>query len=484
MRTLTVLGFALLLAALPACVIENTRTIFPPKSAAGPDARMQVTEAWARHVARDAYFWAWPMVNIWNRRLAFAQIPEPGLMGGIMPAAPLNRLAMLRDTIDPAQRLVACPNQDVVYGSCVLALDQSPVVVQVPDFGGRFWVYQVVDLRTDSFADLGAMYDTLPGCYLLVGPEWSGETPAGIVRVFRSKTGTGFLVPRVFQMDEPEDKQATRALLDGIDVYPLAEFTGQARPHDWSQLPRLPGQAGREEEVRWVFPEKFFDQLLDVLADAPPLPGEEARYGAVIALLAAAKREPALMSAMVDEAKQAQAELVDPLLQFRNWGVPLPNRWTTIGNGAAFGLDAFTRTAVARSNILVNKSEETKYFYLDLDDRGRRLNGRKSYSVTFPAGDTPPVDGFWSLTLYDEHHFFVPNEIDRYSVGTKNKDLKLNADGSLSIWVQAEPPQGDKLANWLPAPKDADFSLYLRAYGPRPPTIVGDWTPPGAVLQE
>ena len=161
----------------------------------GPVSGTRITESYARMVARDAYFWAWPMVNVYNRRLAFKDLKEPGLMGGIVPVAPLNRLSMLTDYIEPQERLVACPNQDVVYGGGSIALDLSPVVLQVPDFGKRFWVYQVVDLRTDSFVELGAMYGTKPGFYLLVGPSWKGKVPKGIARVFRASTRTGFVIP-------------------------------------------------------------------------------------------------------------------------------------------------------------------------------------------------------------------------------------------------------------------------------------------------
>jgi hypothetical protein len=169
-----------------------------------PDARIKITEEYAKHVARDAYFWAWPMVNIYNRRLAFTDVPEI-MMSGPVPIAPLNRLGMLTDYIDPSERLVACPNQDVVYGAGVVALDQSPVVLQVPNFADRFWVYQVVDLRTDSFVQLGKMYGTTPGFYLLIGPNWQGDVPKGITRVFRSATNTGFIAPRMFQDDTPEE---------------------------------------------------------------------------------------------------------------------------------------------------------------------------------------------------------------------------------------------------------------------------------------
>ena len=194
-------------------------------------------------------------------------------------------------------------------------------------------------------------------------------------------------------------------------------------------------------------------------------------------MIAAAEKDPPLKAAMIDEATKADQQLVNPLLQFRNWGEQLPYHWSTVSNGAAFGTDYFTRTAVAKSNILVNTPNETKYFYQDLDGNGARLNGGNRYTVTFAKDQTPPVHGFWSLTLYDAQHFFVPNPVNRYSLGTKNKTLKLDADGSLTIYVQADPPPEAQRDNWLPAPK-GDFSLYVRAYWPKPAITDGTWTPP------
>jgi hypothetical protein len=138
----------------------------------------------------------------------------------------------------------------------------------------------------------------------------------------------------------------------------------------------------------------------------------------------------------------------------------------------------FTRTAVAKSNILVNAPRETKYFYQDFDTGGERLNGANRYTVTFDKGQTPPVNGFWSLTLYNEHHFFAPNELKRYSLGTKNKTLRYIEDGSLTLYVQAESPGSDRESNWLPSPKDGDFSLYVRSYWPKVEVTDGSWTPP------
>ncbi|MEA2816586.1 MAG: hypothetical protein QOI93_4287 [Rhodospirillaceae bacterium] len=453
----------------------------PPSTPPGPDVRVKITDDYAALVARDAYFWAWPMVNLYNRRLAAAQVTKT-VRSGPTVSAPLNRLGMITDYVDPAERLVACPNQDVVYGLGVLALDVSPVVIQVPDFGDRFWVYQAVDLRTDSFVQLGKMYDTKPGFYLLVGPNWKGEAPKGITKVLRASTNTGIVAPRVFQDDTPEDKRAVQAPLRQVVMYPLAEFDGTMKSIDWTRIPQGPAPDSGAEEVKWVVPEKFVAQLGAVLADAPPLPGEEARYAQVRGVLEAAKTDPRRQDAMTKAAVDAEKDVVAPLFQFRAWGQQLPYHWSTISNEAAFGTDYFTRTAVAKSNILVNAPTETKYFYQDIDGAGARLNGRNRYTVTFPKGLTPPVNGFWSLTLYNQHHFFAPNAIGRYSIGSKNKDLKYGADGSLTLYVQADPPPDDQLANWLPTPKQADengdFSLYLRAYWPKAAVLEGAWTPP------
>ena len=240
----------------------------------GPDARVKITEEYAKEVGRDAYFWAWPMVNIYNRRLAFSQLHEAAISGPLI-VAPLNHNAMLTDYIAPEERSVACPNQDVVYGLGLLALDISPVVIQVPDFGSRFWVYQIVDLRTDSLVQLGKMYGTTPGFYLLVGPQWNGQVPKGITQVFRSRTTTALAAPRIFQDDTPEDKRAIQQVLAQVMLYPLTEFDGTMKSTDWAHLPKVPAAPSGEEETQWVIPDKFVDELSNVLADAPPLPGED-----------------------------------------------------------------------------------------------------------------------------------------------------------------------------------------------------------------
>ncbi|MBN9522926.1 DUF1254 domain-containing protein [bacterium] len=442
----------------------------------GPVPGTRMTEAYVQQVARTAHAWAWPMMNIQARHAAYAPLPAPGLAGGVLPVAPPNHLCMLRDYIEPTERAVACPNQDVVYGQCVADFSKEPVVVQVPDFGDRFWVYQVVDQRTDSYAALGKMYGTRPGFYLLAGADWKGPVPEGITATFRCPTRHGCLFPRVFQSDEPEDKKAVQEVLSRVNAYPLSKFNGKVQPMDWSKVPEFPGAKGNAE-VKWVIPEKTVDVLPEILDQVPPMAGEEAMYAQFRAVLAAVKADAKLKEAFTKAAVEAEREIVTPLFQFRHYGLPLSGNWTTQNNGARFGTDYYTRLAVAKSNIFVNLQTETKYFYQDLDAGGERLNGAKKYTVTFPKGQLPPVKGFWSLTLYNEHHFFHPNDLKRYSLGTKNKGLKTNSDGSLTLYVQADPPDEDKRTNWLPAP-NADFSLYIRCYWPDAAITEGKWTPP------
>jgi hypothetical protein len=443
----------------------------------GPVAGTKMTEEYVRQIGRIAYFWGWPMANLESRLETFRPLKEFVLGEGVLPLGPVNEVTMLTDYIDPAERAVACPNQDVVYGQAVLDLASEPVVVQVPDFGGRFFVYQVVDQRTDSFADIGAMYASQPGFYLLVGPDWKGEVPKGIARAFRSPSNVGFMIPRVFREDTDVDRQAVQPLIRQIMSYPLSRYDGKMKTHDWSSLPKTGGKSG-DEETQWVVPDKFFDMLPRILDNLKPLAGEEAFYAQMRSVLAAVAKEPKLKEALVQSAVDADRTLVKPLFEFRTWGLQLPHNWSTQVNGAAFGTDYFTRTAVAKSNIFVNKPSETKYFYQDLDATGARLNGANRYTVTFAKDSTPPVYGFWSLTLYNQHHFFAPNDIKRYSTGTKNKALKLDADGSLTIYVQADSPAEAMRGNWLPAPRGADFSLYVRAYWPKVAVTDGSWLPP------
>jgi hypothetical protein len=436
-----------------------------------------MTKEYVQTVGRMAYVWGWPMVNMGNRSIAFSKLPAPGLIGGILPAA-FNGVTMLTGYVNPDQRAVACPNQDVAYGFGVSQLDMEPIVLQVPDFGDRFWVYALYDQRTDEFSEIGKPYGTKPGFYLVVGPDWKGEAPAGITAVLRSPTAMVLTVPRVFLDDTAKDKAAIQPLINQINFYPLSKFTGKMQILDWSKAPIYPSASSSGSgETKWVNPESFFDELPAVLKNVPPLPGEEALYKWIGSVLDAAATDPVNKQTLKETAIATEHELMESFLQWHYNGRDAGNGWNSPVNNAQWGTDYLNRVATAKSNIFENKPEETKYFYRDFDSQGQQLHGKNLYTITFPKGQLPPVKGFWSLTLYNAEHFFNKNPLNRYSLGTKNKTLQYNADGSLTLYAGAKSPGKDEESNWLPAP-DGTFSLYIRAYWSEKAILDGTWMPP------
>ncbi len=433
----------------------------------------------AKEVARRAYIWGWPLVNLATRNHRVRLVPKPGHLMGVAPVAPIGQLAMLADYIKPDQKFVACPNQDVVYGFGMMELDETPVVIQVPDFGDRYWVYAIYDARTDQIARIGRQHDTKRGHYLVVGPDWKGPPPEGIRGVFRSSTNLAMVIPRLFMNDTDEDRQAIQPLIDQIMAYPLAEYDGQWKTFEWRNAPRIPYPLGLFERgpPRWVNPSDYFDDLGEILDHVPPLPGEEALYAEFRTLLAAAEDDRGIRRAIRRVAEDMQINVVGRFLAWDTNGEPAGNGWHRSVDSANWGTGYQNRTASARSNIFENIQEETRYYYTDNDATGTPLDGTRSYAVTFEAGELPPVDGFWSLTLYNAEHFFHENDLNRYSVGTKNRTLEYNDDGSLTIYAGATSPGPGLETNWLPAPA-GPFSLYIRAYWGRPPILDGSWIPP------
>ena len=458
-----------------------------PKSAAevpGPVPGNTMTKAYVQFVGRMAYIWGYPMVNAHNRRAAFAEAPAPGLLGGVVPLAPVGYNAMRTDYIKPDERFIVCPNQDVAYGAGFTALDKEPTVVQVPDFGDSFYVYALYDQRTDEIAQIGKQYGTKPGFYLIVGPNWKGEVPEGINAVLRSSTDLVFVVPRVFKDDTAEDTKAVQPLIGQVMMYPLSKFDGKMKTTDWSKLPHfpVPKQNVPKGESRWVNPATYYEELPVVMKEVPPLPGEEALYGWIKSVWEAAARDPKTKQALIASFVAANGELVDPWFQFQYNGRSVGHGWTAAANASQWGTDYLNRTAVSKSSMYQNTPEETQYQLKEFDSQGARLNGSNQYTVTFPKGQLPPVKGFWSLTLYNEQKFFFPNPLNHFSLGTKNKSLQYNADGALTLYLGAKSPGKDKETNWLPAP-NGNFSLILRNYWPEKSIIDGTWVPPDVVKE-
>jgi len=455
-----------------------------PTSAAqvpGPVPGNLMTDSYAQLVGRMAYLWGYPLVNAHNRRAAFSRVPAPGLLGGVVPMAPIGFNQMLTDYVKPDQTFIVCPNQDVVYGAGFTALDKEPSVIQVPDFGDRFYVFAMYDQRTDEIGRIGQQYGTKPGFYMIVGPNWQGEPPKGITGVIRSSTNAVFFVPRIFMDATPEDSAAIQPLINQVLMYPLSQFNGTMQTKDWSKSPHFPLPAAAadtsKKESKWVKPDVYFDDLRLAMEEVPPLPGEEALYGWIASVWDAAAKNPQTKKALVASFAAADAEVVQPLFHFQHDGREQGNGWTSSANAANWGSDYLNRTAISKAAMYANTAAETQYQMRESDSAGKPLDGHKLYSVTFAKGQVPPVKGFWSLTLYNEQKFFFANPLNHFSLGTKNKNLKYAADGSLTLYVGAQSPGKEYETNWLPAPAGA-FSLMLRLYWPEESALDSKWLAP------
>jgi hypothetical protein len=431
---------------------------------------------------RDVYVWAWPMVYLNNVQKSLQLVRRHGVSGGA-PVAPINSLCMLTEPVDAEFSSVPCPNRDVIYGFGMMDLTRCPVVVQVPEFQeNQLWLYQLGDHRTDSFAELGSMYQTRAGFYLIVGPDWDGEVPEGIQGTFRSPTNLAYILPRILVTPENAQDEALLSHLAQIVMYPSSKYTGRIKTCDWTKRKWYPaiGETSREH-CKLVRPSTFFEDLRAVLKVVPPLAGEEQLYESAQRIVKEYEQDPEFASMLNRVAVDIEKSEIVPFFHFQNVGTQLPGYWTSVANGAAFGNDYRTRTAVAKSNIFVNRSNEAKYFYLEQSCDGIPLTGNGNYEMKFAADALPPNDGFWSLTLYDEDHHLYANPWKIHSIGSADHaSLKWNDDGSLTV-VIGDKPTDSSAVNWIPAPPGR-FVLYLRVYVPKEPVRNGDWYPPAATL--
>ena len=326
-----------------------------PGEVPGPVPGNTMTKAYVQFIGRMAYVWGYAMVNAHNRREAFRAAPAPGLLGGVVPVAPVGYNAMLTNYVSPEETFIVCPNQDVAYGGGFTELDKEPVVIQVPNFGNRFYVFALYDQRTDEVARIGKQYGTKPGFYMIVGRNWKGQVPKGINGVIRSSTGLVFFVPRVFKDATPEDTAAVQPVINQILMYPLSQFDGKMKTRDYSKLPHFPlppePPNAPKGEHGWVKPDTYYEQLPVVLKEVPPLPGEEALYRWIASVWDAAAKNPETKKALVESFIAADEELVKPWFQFQYNGRVVGNGWTVPANASAWGTDYLNRTAVSKSSM-------------------------------------------------------------------------------------------------------------------------------------
>lgn len=384
---------------------------------------------------------------------------------------PENSLVSIAALTDPTVRTVVLPNHDTTYTVGRLQLSGGPRVLDVPDTAGRYYVIQLLDAYSNTFAYVGRRTTgTRPGSYAVVPPGFKGTLPPGVKRI-QSPTNLVWVLGRTLVQDAA-DMPAVAALMGGYKFTALDAWTAGQR-----QAPLVLG--GFPALAPVVIPRglDYFAKLGEILA-TDPAPKRDAcalRVFARAGIKPGAKPASAALGAAVRAGKRIVARAERRANRF---GVKRNNGWVLPGPYVgAYGRNYLGRAVIATAALGANTRPETVYPLAVADVNGRPLNGRRRYAIRFPRGELPPADAFWSLTVYGADRYLVPNAIDRYAIGDRTKGLRRGRDGSLTIYVQHRRPSGAASANWLPAPSGS-FRLAMRIYEPRRSVLTGRWEPP------
>lgn len=397
-------------------------------------------------------------------------------------AAPVNQFANAKIFPSAAFKAVVRANVDTLYSSAFLELSKEPMVLSVPDTGGRYYLLPMLDAWTDVIATPGKRTTgTAAKTFAITGPGWNGTLPPGVSEV-KSPTNLVWILGRT-QTDGPADYPAVHAIQSGYKLVPLSALGAPYSPPEGTVDPKVDTQTPPIAQLEAMSARDFFTSLARLLKSNPPLPSD----AGVLAELAtigvvpgepfdASKLDPAVASALDKSVTIALRNLRDAARQMgtsvNGWHIPPSN----LGN---YGSDYTTRALIALIAFGANLPADAIYPTAFVDGDGNLLNGANRYVLHFDAGGTPPVNAFWSVTMYDSQSFFVANPIDRYAISSW-MPLHRNADGSLDIYIQRDSPGPDKQSNWLPSAAN-DFNLTLRMYWPttRDPSILnGSWKPP------
>lgn len=499
------LALAAVLTAGPAVAVARSRPDLLPSCTYGTSAAgLHGFEGW---VQRDAWAYAdrLPTGSTGDRLAAartFAAAEAAYVYGFPLVAVhDTVRMFRFRNTIvsvaaltTPKTHRVVSPNVDTAYTVGWLSLSQGPLVVDVPDTGGRFYTFQFMDAWSNSFAYAGSgATGTKAGSYLLAPPGWTGDVPPG-VRVLHSPTRTVWLLGRTL-VDDAADLKRVRPLLEKYVATPLAAWSmgGRGRSIVFDQQP--PEQTKPATPKGAGFIATLNRQLtLDpppasqgcVLSSLTPAGVQRPKPSAVAVQVAdvadvvgnpsSSGSDPAVSAGTVAAvrliAEAARSYRTITSAGRRGWSV-MTDPW--IGN---FGRQYLGRAVIATDLLGANVPRIATYPTSHTDSRGRPLSGRHRYTITFPKGQLPPVNAFWSLTMYQTDNFLYDNQIDRYAVSDRTRGLRYGRDGSLTVFLQHDPPAAAAArANWLPAPAEA-FHLILRLYLPKRGALDGSYRIP------
>jgi len=438
-------------------------------------------------IAEEAYLYGFPMIVGYKVMYEYNIDRNSGQF-----KAPFNQISNEARVYTYKDTAISTPNSDTPYSVAQLDLRAEPMVLCMPEIEKtRYYDVQLVDMYSDNYGYMGSRTTgNGAGCYMVAGPNWKGETPKGVAKVFRSETQFSLVIYRT-QLFDPADMDNVKKIQAGYKVQPLSAFLGKPAPPaapaiNWPKFEQAAFTTGFADYLNFLLQ---FCPPTGTAAVEVPLREKFAKLGIGVAHKAESKPvSPELKAAISDGVKAAFAKIeqtsesVGSTVNGWNIGAAAGSREFYHGNWAL-------RAAAAKLGIYGNSEAEAVYPFTRSDVNSIALDGSKhTYLMTFPAGQLPPVNAFWSITMYDGRtQLLIENPINRYLINSPMlPQLKKNPDGSLTIYIQKDAPDKDLESNWLPAP-DGPMFVVMRLYWPKtdPPSVYpldkGTWAPPGVV---
>lgn len=415
----------------------------------------------AKALAQEAYVFA------------YATVEHDKVLTAIAAKLPFNRLYSEPRLLGPQDNKVVSPNNDTFYSRALLDLRGEPMVLDVPAVEGRYYSFQLVDMRTDNLDYIGTRATgSKAGRYLIAGPDWQGEIPKDFSGVIRSPSRLVFLLGRTEVKGEADQQDAAKVLM-GYALQPFSKVIADAAPEALPALQLPAYQDTRQGPAQALF--STFNSLAPLHKWTPTERAKLQRFAAIGVQPGAAFEPPADMSEAIAQGAEAGREQVRTASS--QLSVEQQGWFRSPSNVGKFGDDDLTRAAVAWRYIYANDPVEAVYPMALHDAQGQTLDGTQAYRLHFPAGQLPPVNAFWSLTLYDGNtQLLAANPIQRYALGDRSPDLHYDADGGLTLTLQPAAP-AQQQGNWLPTPP-GPFNLLLRLYLPKAGALDGSYQLP------
>jgi DNA sulfur modification protein DndE len=435
-------------------------------------AKAEEEEAFKNGV--DAYVYGYPLVTMEVTRRVMTNVKAPE-----DTRAPMGQFAHQKEYPSPSFKDITAPNADTLYSTAWVDVSKEPYILHLPDEAGRYYLMPLLDGWTNVFASPGTRTTgTKAGDYAITGPSFKGALPKD-VKELRSPTNLVWVLGRTYCDGSPADFDAVHTLQTKYSLTPLSSFGKPYTPPAGKVDPNVDMSTPPREQVNRMTAQEFFALMATAMKKNPPARDDQpmvaklAKIGVVPGKDFDANSLSAAAIKGLERAPKAAQETIsasEPKIG------TLVNGWLIPNRTGQYGTDYLTRAVVAMVGLGANLPEDAVYPLAKVDGDGKPLSGANRYVIHFDKKDLPPVKGFWSLTMYDDHMFFVDNPLHKYTVSPRNQ-LKLNDDGSLDLYVQHDSPGEEKEANWLPAPSDP-FILALRLYWPDASVVSGQWKPP------